>query len=370
MKIGLVCPYDLFAPGGVREHVLALYQEFKRHGHLVKIISPKTKKSPNPDFLLLGRSVKFPSTTGSWGRISSYFANKKLEEILNRENFDLLHFHEPLVPFLSWQLLFSSSTVNLATFHSAWEDSISLIANFEFLIKPFAEIFAKKIDGFIAVSSVAQQCWQKFFSQNMVVIPNGIDLTCFHPQVKPFRKYQDKKTNLLFVGRLEKRKGVIYLLRAFEKIKTPSLRLILVGSGTRKIEAEFFVRSHHLENVEFVGRVSKTDLPRYYATADICCFPSIGGESFGIVLLEAMASAKPIVCFANPGYQEVLKHYPYREGLVPAKDVDGLEASLRRLMGSKSLRKKLGQWGLKEAQKYSWPKISQQVLAYYQKVLS
>lgn len=366
MKIGLVCPYDVFAPGGVKEHVLSLYQEFKKKGHRVKIIAPQTKETENPDLLLLGRSAKFPSATGSWGRIGACFETKEIEKILERENFDLLHFHEPLVPFLSWQALFSSNTVNIATFHSSWENGISLIANFDFLIKPFAEIFEKKLDRLIAVSKTCKKCWQKFFKKELMVIPNGVYLSRFSPRVKPIEKYQDGKISLLFVGRLEKRKGAIYLLRAFEKMKRERVRVILVGDGPRKIETEVFVRTHNLGDVEFVGRVSETELPRYYATADICCFPSLGGESFGIVLLEAMASGKPIVCFANPGYKEVLKDYPFKRALVKVGDVEELTKALESLSRGVALRKKLAQWSLREVKKYSWEKVASQVLEYYQ----
>lgn len=368
MKIGLVCPYDLFSPGGVKEHVLALYKEFKKKGHQVRVIAPKIKETKNSDFLLLGRSSKFPSATGSWGRISACFETEEIEKILQRENFEILHFHEPLVPFLSWQILFSSDTVKIATFHSAWENGISLISNLEFLIKPFAKIFEPKLDGLIAVSSVCKNCWQKFFKKEMTIIPNGIDLSRFKSKLEPMKKYQDGKTNILFVGRFEKRKGVIYLLRAFEKMKQKNLRLILVGSGPRKKEAGLFVKIHQLENVEFVGRVSDRDLPFYYATADIGCFPSIGGESFGIVLLEAMAAGLPIVCFANPGYKKVLEDYPFKKALVKIKDVGGLKEALEILSKRADLRKKLAKWGRKEVKKYSWKKIAEAVLQLYDKL--
>jgi len=369
MKIGLVCPYSLFSPGGVREHVLALSKEFKSRGHLAKIMAPKTKAVKNPEFILLGRSTQCPSATGSWGRISACFENKEVEEILSREKFDIIHFHEPLAPFLSWQILLSSQAINIATFHSSWEDEKSLIANFQFLIRPFAEMFEARLNGLIAVSEVAKKCWQKFFKKEMVIIPNGINLGRFSPQIKPFAKYRDGKINILFIGRLEKRKGIIYLLRAFAKMKRKDVRLILVGSGPRRIEAEILVRSHHLENVEFVGRVSDAALPRYYATADVCCFPSIGGESFGIVLLEAMASGKPVACFANPGYREVLKSYPFKKALVKIGDVEGLARVLGILSEKVDLRKKLSHWGLKEVKKYSWKKVNQQILDCYQKIL-
>ncbi len=365
MKIGLVCPYSLFSPGGVKEHVLALYKEFKELGHSVKIIAPKTKKTKNPDFLLSGVSAKFPSGTGSWGRVSACFENQEIESMLQKENFDIIHFHEPLVPFLAWQILFSSQAVNIATFHSAWENEISLIGNLEFLIKPFTETFQKRLNGLIVVSTVAKNCWQKFFQKEMSIIPNGIDLFRFNPNLKPIEKYKDGKINILFVGRLEKRKGAIYLLRAFKQLQNKNMRLILVGEGPRKIELKLFIARHNLQDVEFAGRISDVDLPKYYATADICCFPSIGGESFGIVLLEAMAMAKPIACFSNPGYRNFLTHYPFKKSLVKIKDIEKLGKALEVLGKDSDLREKLSKWGLKEVQKYSWSKVAQQILDYY-----
>jgi len=366
MKIGLVCPYDLFSPGGVKEHVLALYREFKKCGHQVKIIAPKTKSAKNPDFVLLGGSLKFPSPTGSWGAVSLVFKEQEIKAILAREKFNLLHFHEPLVPFLSWQILSLSKTINIATFHSAWERA-SLTDNFQFLIKPFVniKIFQEKLHGLIAVSSFSKRCWQPFFPQKITVVPNGIDLTRFSAKLTPFKKYQDGKVNVLFVGRLEKRKGAIYLLRAWRDLDHKNMRLILVGDGPRRLELEIFLKTFQLKNVKMVGRVSDQDLPLYYASADICCFPSLGGESFGIVLLEAMAAGKPIVCFANPGYKEVLKDYPFRAGLVKTGKIKGLRKALEVLAKDASLRKRLSRWEQKEVQKYSWSKVAQKVLEYY-----
>lgn len=366
MKIGLVCPYDLFRPGGVRQHVLSFYQELKKAGHQVKVIGPATRKIAAPDFLLLGRSLPIPSGTGSWGRLSLCFENQDIKKIFKKEKFDLMHFHEPLVPFLSWQILFASKAINLATFCSAWENEASLMSNIEGLIKPFAETFENKLDGLIAISQTSKNCWQKFFQKKIKVIPTGIDLERFSPRIEPLKKYQDKKINVLFIGRLESRKGAIYLIRAWKKISQPNQRLIIVGAGPRKVQIELYAAARQLTNVEFIGRVKDDDLVRYYASADICCFPSIGGESFGIVLLEAMAMGKPIVCFANPGYQEVLKNYPCQDCLAPVKDVNRLAKSLNRLISSKSLRVKLGRWGRRRVRQYAWPKISQEILASYQ----
>jgi len=370
MKIGLVCPYDLFSPGGVREHVLSFYRELKKNGHQVKVIAPATRKKAPSDFLLLGRSMPVPSTTGSWGRLSLCFENKDVKKILDKEKFDIIHFHEPLVPFLSWQILFASKAINVATFCSAWENNVSLASNLETLVKPFAVTFENKINSLIAISHVSKNCWQKFFKKRIKIIPTGIDLSRFNSQVKPLPQYQDNKINILFVGRLESRKGAIYLVRAWEKMDNENRRLIIVGSGPRKMEVELFSKARKLENIEFVGRVNDQELPRFFAAADICCFPAIGSESFGIVLLEAMAMGKPVVCFKNPGYKEVLQNYPFKKGLVKVKNVKGLAEALIVLSENGPMRQKLSQWGIKQAKKYSWPKISKEILVYYQNLFS
>ena len=362
MKVGLVCPYDLFSPGGVREHIFGLYRFFKREGLEVKLIAPRTERTADPDLLLIGRSVKVPSGTGSWSRLSLPFGEGRIREILVEERFDLLHFHEPLVPFLSWSLLLSSKAVNIATFHSAWENNISLISNFFFLLAPFASMFSRKLSGLIAVSQVSRNCWQRFFSEKIEVIPNGIDLQRFGGG----ERRRGREVEILFVGRIEKRKGLIYLLRALKEIEEENWSLTVVGSGPRSAEAKGFVRFAGLrERVRFLGRVGEGELPRIYQKADIACFPSIGGESFGIVLLEAMASSLPIVCFRNPGYFEILKNYPRSKCLVEVGDVLGLASALKELIRRPSLRAELGRWGRKEVEKYSWEKVGRRVLDYY-----
>ena len=368
MKVGLVCPYDIFSPGGVKEHVFGLSNFFKKKKISVKIIAPRTREIDSSDFILVGNSFKVPSGTGSWGRISFSLKEGEIEEMLKREKFDLLHFHEPLVPFLSWRILLSSKTVNIATFHSAWEDGISLISNFHFLLSPFARIFGKKLGGLIAVSKIAKKCWQKFFPhRKIVVIPNGIDCERFKSKRK---KKREGEIRILFVGRIEKRKGLIYLLRALRRIKEEKWHLIVVGNGPRMLEAKAYVFLSGLEErVEFRGRVEEEKLPLIYQEADIACFPSIGGESFGIVLLEAMASSLPIVCFKNPGYQEVLKNYPCRECLVEIRDVESLSSALLGLIRSPRRRLKLGEWGRREVKKYSWEEVGKKVLDYYEKCL-
>jgi phosphatidylinositol alpha-mannosyltransferase len=212
----------------------------------------------------------------------------------------------------------------------------------------------------------------KYVSGYYNIIPNGIDLEHFSPNVASIDRFCDGKINVLFVGRLEKRKGLNYLLNAYRQVKGefPNSRLIIVGPGTRlRKKYEKQVRRDSLEDVVFVGYASYDELPSYYKSADIFCSPATGGESFGIVLLEAMAVGTPIVASDIEGYASVLAHG--EEGLlVPPKDEKGLAQALASLMADESLRRQMGARGVLTASEYSWGKVAQRVSDYYLRILS
>jgi phosphatidylinositol alpha-mannosyltransferase len=190
--------------------------------------------------------------------------------------------------------------------------------------------------------------------------------------VKPIERFKDGKLNILFVGRLEKRKGLSYLLDAFERIKEemPDSRLIIVGPGTRlRRRYEKRVAKHGLKDVVFVGFASYEELPRYYQSADIFCAPATGSESFGIVLLEAMALSKPVVASNIEGYAGVVSDGV--DGmLVPPKDSQSLARALTTLLNDESLRQKMGEQGRAKALNYGWESIAGHILDYYKRVLS
>jgi len=230
----------------------------------------------------------------------------------------------------------------------------------------------RKLDGKIAVSKPAMEYVRNYFTGYYNIIPNGIDLERFSPDVSPIDEFCDGKVNILFVGRLEKRKGLNYLLKAYKRVKREiaESRLIVVGPGTRlrrKYEKE--VMRSRLEDVVFVGYASQDDLPRYYKTADIFCAPATGWESFGMVLLEAMAVSKPVVASNIEGYASVVTHGV--EGLlVPPKNEEMLAQTLISLMSDEPLRQQIGAKGKLKAQEYGWEHIAQRVLDYYVRVLS
>jgi len=373
MKIGLYCPYALGEPGGVKEHVLGLYREFKKRGHQVKILAPKTRKRlKGRDFIYLGSSSKVPTFTGSWGRAGAAFGEQKevMKEILEKEKFDLLHLHEVAVPFLHWQLISAFAKPVIVTFHCVFDRNSAAGQVFITTEKILRWLHGKKIKGVIAVSKPAQKTRWEFFGPGRLntIIPNGIEISRFKRKIK--RK--DQEIRILYVGRIEKRKGLIYLLDAFKELaeEFSNLRLWVVGSGPQSIRAKFFVKEKGFsKKVKFFGTVSNRELVEIYRQADIFCSPAWANESFGIILLEAMATGLPIAAFANNGYQEVLKNCPWKKALVEPKKVKNLADSLRGLIINKKLREELGKWGLEEVKQYDWQIVAGRVLDFYNEVL-
>jgi phosphatidylinositol alpha-mannosyltransferase len=372
MKIALVSLYDYAYPGGVAYHIASLERHFTQAGHLVKVIAPSSKviKSLDDRFIRIGKPYPFPAR-GTVPRIAiSQTLSSQIKEVLESEQFDIIHLHEPFMPMLCVNILRFSNTVNIGTFH-AYEGSPGY--NFG---KPVTTAMLRrwsgKLDGRIAVSKPAMEYVSEYFPGEYTIIPNGIDLNHFSPDVSPIDQYCDGKANILFVGRMEKRKGLKYLLNAYQIVKReiPESRLIVVGPGTvSRRRYEEWVSDREIKDVVFTGQVSHEDLPRYYRTADIFCAPATGGESFGFVLLEAMAMGRPIIASKINGYASVLNDG--NEGvLVPPKDKAKLAKSILSLLADKSLRQQMGENGRLKAQNYSWESVADSILQYYFSVLS
>jgi len=373
MKIALVSPYDFAYPGGVVNHISALEQYFTKMGHEVKIIAPASKAVPDfgDRFIPIGKPRPIP-VSGSIARITiSLRLASRIKEVLAKEKFDIIHLHEPFMPMLcSAVLRFSDNAANIGTFHACHGSP-----GYGFG-RPISTMMLKrrrrKLVGKIAVSKPAMDFARKHIPGYYNIIPNGIDVEHFSPDVSPIDEFCDGKLNILFVGRLEKRKGLNYLLEAYKQVKQemPNSRLIVVGPGTRlRSKYEKQVRRSNLQDVVFVGYASYDELPRYYKTADIYCSPATGRESFGIVLLEAMAIGKPVVASNIEGYANVVTHGV--DGLlVPPKDPRMLAQALISLMSDASLQQQMGANGILKAKRYSWENIAQRILNYYMRLLS
>ena len=372
MKIALVSPYDFAHPGGVILHISYLERYFTRMGHEVRVIAPASRAVPDfgDRFIPIGRPRPIPSS-GSIARCTiSLWLAPKIREVLEREKFDVIHLHEPLMPMLCTSILRLSNTANIGTFHASYGKPGY---NFARPIgKWILRRWFRKLDGKIAVSKPAVEYAQTNFPGYYNIIPNGVDVEHFSPDVAPIEEFKDGKLNILFVSRLEKRKGLNYLLQAFKQVKEeiPNCRLIIVGPGTRlRRKYERYVAKSGLKDVIFVGLVAYDELPRYYKTADVFCAPAIASESFGIILLEAMSMGKPIVASNISGYANVVSHGV--DGLlVPPADKDKLAKALISLLGDESLRREMGAKGRAKALEHSWERISQMVFDYYVRVLS
>jgi len=367
MKIALVSPYDFAYPGGVANHISSLERYFTRMGHEVKVIAPASKEITDfgDRFIPIGKPWAIPSSDSVIRIPISFRLGPTIKEVLARENFDIIHLHEPCMPMLCSAVLRFSNTVNVGTFHACqgkpgynWGKPISTWMISRRILK---------LAGRIAVSKAAMSFAQQNVPGDYEIIPNGIDLEHFVPDVPPIEEFCDGKQNILFVGRLEFRKGLNYLLKAYLEIKPelPNSRLIVVGPGTRlRKRYEKWIKRHDLKDVIFVGYVSYEDLPRYYKTADVFCAPATSRESFGIVLLEAMAVGTPIVATNIEGYASVVSDG--EEGwLVPPKDSRGLARALISLLTNEALRRQMGDKGKLKAKDYGWARISQRVFDYY-----
>ncbi len=366
-KIAIVTPYYYPLPGGVQEYVYHLKKEYKKMGYFVKIITGHFSghSIDEEDVIRIGKGVPF-FVNGSTGRIILFIGKSRTKKILDNYNFDIIHFQEPFVPFLSHEIIKYSKSTNIATFHANFNSNL-----FYKLSRGFLYPLWKRLHGKIAVSPSAKRSIAKYFNGEVEIIPNGVSIKRFKRKNKKIKKYDDKKINILFVGRIEKRKGLIYLLESYKKLLTKyeNIRLIIVGRGPLLNLYKKFVGKNKLQDVHFEGFVSIKDLPRYYSSADIFCSPAIFGESFGIVLLEAMATGIPVVAFDIPGYNDVVSNN--KDGLLAkSRDVADLYDKLDILISNRSLRKKIGANGIIKARNFTWEKIAKMNIQYYKKIWS
>ena len=362
MKIGLVCPYIYPEAGGVAQHVRYLYEGLRLRGHDVRVITAShgPQRSSEGDVIRVGVGFSVP-TNGSMGTLT--FSPRYVSQVrrmLERERFDLLHLHEPFVPFLSLVLLRESTSVNVATFHAYAGFSPS----YEFGSRVLGR-HAERLHGRIAVSAAARHFIDRFFPGDYKIIPNGVDIARFAGSV-PIARWQDGTRNLLFVGRHEPRKGLLDLLKAYRILRKTgcACRLLLVGSGPQEREARRYVATRKLTGVEFLGRVTDREKAQLFRTADVYVSPATGGESFGIVLLEAMAAGAPIVASDIHGYKGVVRRD--REGLlVPPREPKELALAISRLLGDEELRMSMSTAGRERAEAFSWPRVTAKVEDYY-----
>lgn len=367
MRIGLVCPYNIGLGGGVQECVVAVRKELVKRGHEVHIITPlsrEARENPPKDTILIGTGTDVRSPFATTAQISASFNPDELEQIVEDYNFDILHFHEPWVPMLSRQLLAKSRSINIATFHARMPDTV-MTKTIERVITPYTKSILKSFDAYTAVSDAAAQYVRSLTNEQIEIIPNGIDLKKYRPKRTPG---SGGKRRLLFIGRLEGRKGINYLIDAFAVLNDPHSELIIAGNGPDRRKLENQVQDLGLNNVSFVGYVSDKEKIRLLRESDVFISPAIYGESFGIVLLEAMATGTPTVAANNPGYNSVLQGRGL-VSLVDPKDANQFARRLALMLYDDELAKLWRKWALQNVKQYDYPKVVDKYEKLYKRLL-
>ena len=372
MKIGLVCPYNVHKQGGVLEVVLALREGLVKRGHRVKIITPKPRGSESfehpEDVIFMGTSTDFGALSHTTAQVSSPHDNEKIDDILETEQFDILHFHEPWVPLLSRQLLTRSTSVNIATFHAKVPETLmsrTVIKG----VTPYLKSVMKYLHELTAVSDSGAEYAAGLTDQPITIIPNGIDLNRYKLSKRSVKRKQAEKT-ILFVGRLEQRKGVKYLLRAYHELSksNPDTKLIIAGDGPDRERLELLAEDLKLHNVSFLGYISDELKLQLMHEADLFCSPAVYGESFGIVLLEAMATGTVSVAGNNSGYADLMQDVGALS-IVNPHDTQEFARRLDLMLNQPDVRKLWEGWAKYHVKQFSYSRIVDQYEELYKEAL-
>ncbi|MEE9270051.1 MAG: glycosyltransferase family 4 protein [Candidatus Krumholzibacteria bacterium] len=367
MKLVIVSQSYHPRPGGVTENVYHSAEVLRQRGHRVTVVtthfeSRDNGSHPEPDVVRIGRNVLAP-VNGAWVNVTvGHGIYGRLKEVLHSLDPDVIHTHCPAAPTLPLMALLAAPARSrvVGTFHAAGRSIMGY-----HLFKPVIRRLLQRIDRRIAVSNAAMDLASRYFPGMYDVIPNGVDCRRFAPEHLPLDHLRDDAFNVLFVGRMDKRKGLKYLFRAVASLAgrtSRRLRLIVVGDdGPRR---HLLPGLPGRVDLVYTGVVSKDELPRYLASGDVLCSPATERESFGIVLLEAMASGIPVIGTGIPGYLTILRD-GWNSLVVPARDARSLSESIEKLMNDETLRWKLRSNALDFAQLYRWDRIVDRLEAVY-----
>jgi phosphatidylinositol alpha-mannosyltransferase len=361
VRIGLVCPYTWDVPGGVQEHVKGLAEALVDLGHRVSVISPADDDTPLPDYVVpAGRAVPVPYN-GSVARLAfGFLSASRVRRWVREGRFDVLHVHEPTAPSLGLLACWVADQPIVATFHFAIPRSRALHA-----AQPILESALEKISGRIAVSEAARTALVEHLGGDAVLIPNGVSVAHFE-KADPLPGWPGPGGALGFLGRIdEPRKGLPVMLRAFEILaaRRPAVRLLIAGPGDPG-EALHRLPASVRARVELLGQVSDADKVAMLHSVDVFCAPNTGGESFGVVLAEAMAAGAPIVASDLDAFRRVLRGGTAGE-LFETGSAEGLAAAAGRLLDDPARRASLSAAASAAVRDYDWPVIARDVLAVY-----
>lgn len=363
MRIGMVCPYSFDVPGGVQSHVLQLAEVMSARGHEVSVLAPVSSETALPNYVVsAGRAVPIPYN-GSVARLRFGPATyRKVKKWLADGDFDVLHLHEPSAPSLSLLALNIAEGPIVATFHTSTTKSVAMSV-LGGMLRPRFE----KIVGRIAVSDLARRWQVESLGSDAVEIPNGVDVD-FFASAAPLQGYPRPGGTVLFLGRYdEPRKGMTTLLEAMPKVieRFPDVQLLIVGRGDEdelRSQASEFV-----DYIRFLGQVDDSGKASAMRSADVYCAPNTGGESFGIVLVEAMAAGTAVVASDLDAFRRVLQDGEVGR-LVPVEDGDALADALIAVLADDKLRERYVSAGTEVVRRYDWSVVASQIMRVYETV--
>jgi phosphatidylinositol alpha-mannosyltransferase len=361
----MVCPYTWDVPGGVQEHIKELTEALIGLGHEVSVISPADDDTPLPSYVVpAGRAVPVPYN-GSVARLAfGFLSAARVRRWVKEGGFDVLHVHEPAAPSLSLLACWVADGPIVATFHTANPRSRALHAAYLAL-----QTALEKISGRIAVSEAARTTLVEHMGGDAVLIPNGVAISRYK-KADPLPGWPGEGGVLGFLGRMdEPRKGLDVLLGAFEVLagERPGLRLLVAGPGDLD-DVRSRVPGVLRDRLILLGQVNQEDKARFYHSVDVFCAPNTGGESFGVVLIEAMAAGAPIVASDLDAFRLVLRGGRAGE-LFPSGDPAALAAAAGRLLDDPVLRQRLSAAATDAVRAYDWPMVARDVVKVYEAVV-
>ena len=363
MRVGIVCPYSLDVPGGVQNHVKDLAEALIALGHEVSVLAPSESDHLPAYVVPAGRAVAVPYN-GSVARMSfGPVVAARTRRWLHEGAFDVLHLHEPATPSLSLLALWQAECPVVATYHSSNDRSRALSASAA-ILRPSLE----KISARIAVSEYSRGTQVTHVGGEPVVIPNGLYVDRF-AHAEPREDWRGSQGTVVFVGRLgEPRKGFPLLSEAFARVAAhrPGLRLLVVGGGDVD-EARALLPAPVRDQVTFLGRASDEDKAAALRTADVYVAPNTGGESFGIILVEAMAAGATVLASDIPAFRRVVEDTA--GALFASGDVEDLAAGLAALLDDPARRVALDATARTAVRRYDWSSVAGQILRVYETVV-
>ncbi|MFC7217797.1 glycosyltransferase family 4 protein [Streptomyces polyrhachis] len=362
MRIGVVCPYSWDVPGGVQFHIRDLAEHLIARGHEVSVLAPADEDTALPPYVVCaGRAVPVPYN-GSVARINfGFLSAARVRRWVNDGDFDVLHIHEPASPSLALLACWAAQGPIVGTFHTSNPRSRGMVAAY-----PILQPALEKISARIAVSEYARRTLVEHLGGDAVVIPNGVDVG-FFDRARPREEWQGG--TLGFIGRIdEPRKGLPVLMRALPKIlaELPRTRLLVAGRGDEE-EAVAALPEAMRAQVEFLGMVSDEDKARLLSSVDVYVAPNTGGESFGIILVEAMSAGAPVLASDLDAFAQVLDGGQAGR-LFANEDADDLAVRAVELLKDPGQRAELRQRGRRHVERFDWSTVGADILSVYETV--